>query len=412
MLAGREEAEKGKRKLIGALEALPWESGPEALRSVDVLSAAETAALRDREAQARARRRTFADTLAQKRAEAGRLAAEAAAAARAADLVGDDEAAALRAARNAAWAAHREVLTAPTADAFEGAMRRDDSAGAARLVHARELAAQRERRVTLAGVEADRRRAEADLEAGDRELNGLAHEIVGRLPAPAPPGRDPLGFLDGWRAKRDDALAAYDALRATEDAVRRHFESAKQVRLALCDGLREAAVPHDENAPMERLFEAAEAAIAAAAQAETSSAKVRERRTELGRSEGKLRTAEADEACWREAWRTALADTWLGPESDVPAVGAMRQTLKALDDLRAALRDCADLEHRIEAMERDRRTFADEVATVGAALSLAAEEDIGEARRRGRCAGRVRARGSAPARRKGEGADVGAGEER
>ncbi len=142
MRSAREEAEKGKRNLLEALDALkPWTGGPEALRSVEVPGAAEMVALRDREAQARALRRTCADSVAQKSAEVGRLAAEAAAAARAADLVGDDEAAALRAARDAAWAAHRNALTAPTADAFEGALRRDDAAGAARLVYARELAA-------------------------------------------------------------------------------------------------------------------------------------------------------------------------------------------------------------------------------------------------------------------------------
>ena len=345
------------------------------MRFLEVPGAAEIAALRDREAQARARRRTCADALAQKTAEAGRLGAEAAAAARAADLVGDDEAAALRDARDAAWAAHRNALTASTADAFEGAMLRDDAAGAARLVHARELAAQRERVVALAGVEADRARAEADLEAADRELNGLAHEIAALLPAPAPPGRDVIGFLDAWRAKRDEALAAYDALRATEDTVRRHFESAERVRLALREGLREAAVPHDENAPAERLAELAETAIAASAKAEALSARVKERRAEFGRAEGKLGTAETEEARWREAWRTALARSWLSAASEVPTVGAMRQTLKALDDLRSAIKDCADLEHRIQAMEHDRQTFVEEVATVGAALGLAPDED-------------------------------------
>ena len=53
----------------------------------------------------------------------------------------------------------------------------------------------------------------------------------------------------------------------------------------------------------------------------------------------------------------------------------MRQTLKALDELRAGLKDCADLEHRIAAMERDRAAFAEEATAVGAALALAADED-------------------------------------
>ncbi len=370
----REEAEKTKRKLAVATAGLkPWTGGAEALAELVVPNPAETTALRDRLAAMRARRQAIADSAAQKAAEAGRLKAEAAAAARATDLVGDDSAAALRAARDASWTAHRAALTAPTADAFETAMRADDAAGAARLAGARELAAQRERAVILAGVEADRARAEAELEAADRDLNGLAHEIAALLPAPPPAGRDPLGFLEGWRAKRDEALALLDALSANEDAFRRLAEDAERARRALCEGLREAAVAHAADDTIERLIEAAEAALAAALKAEAARAKVKEKRAEAGRAENRLKSAEEQDARWREDWRQACADSWLdGPV--LPTVGAMRQTLKALDDLRAGLKDCADLEHRIEAMARDRKAFAEEAATVGAALGLPAEE--------------------------------------
>ena len=46
----------------------------------------------------------------------------------------------------------------------------------------------------------------------------------------------------------------------------------------------------------------------------------------------------------------------------------MRQSLKALDELRATLRECADLADRIAKMERDKRLFADEVAAAAVAL--------------------------------------------
>ena len=169
--SAREEAVKTKRKLAEALAALkPWTGG-----RGDAGGGGRPRSCRDggdtgSPGGLRARRQTPADGAAQKAAEAGRLKAEAAAAARAADLVGDDAALALRAARDDAWTAHRAALTLPTADAFETAMRADDAAGAARLAGARELAAQRERAVILAGVEADRARAEADLEAAEREI--------------------------------------------------------------------------------------------------------------------------------------------------------------------------------------------------------------------------------------------------
>jgi uncharacterized protein YhaN len=372
----REEAERVERKLAEALAALkPWTGAPEALAAVAVPGPAETAELRDRHAEARARRQALADALARKAAEAGRLKAEAPAAARAVDLVDDATAAALRASRDAAWTAHRRALTVETADAFEAAMRPDDAAGAARLVHARELASRRERAVMLAGVEADRIRAETELEAADRELDGLAREVAALLPAPAPAGRDPLGFLEGWRTKRDEALADFEALRRAQDSVRRRAEDGERARRAMSEGLRAAGVAHDADATMALMIETAEAAISAAAKAEALRAKIKERRAEVGRAEGKHKTAEDDEARWRADWRRACEDAWFGHGPELPTVGAMRQMLKALDDLSVRLKDCAELDHRIEAMERDRKTFSDEVASVGAVVGLAPDED-------------------------------------
>ena len=49
----------------------------------------------------------------------------------------------------------------------------------------------------------------------------------------------------------------------------------------------------------------------------------------------------------------------------------MRQALKALEDLRAALKDCAELDHRIAAMEHDKQLFAANVGEIGQALGIA-----------------------------------------
>ncbi len=100
-------------------------------------------------------------------------------------------------------------------------MRRDDAAGAARLAGARELAALRERAIKIAGVEAERARAKADLEAAEKAIAALDHEIAAISPAAPPPGRDPLAFIDAWRMKRNEALTLIEALRQSEDAARR-----------------------------------------------------------------------------------------------------------------------------------------------------------------------------------------------
>ena len=165
----RDDVDKTTRKLKEAFAALaPWRGNAEALAKVPVPDEAETAELRRRVAQSEALRRQASDLLAAKTREAERLKVEAAAAARGADLLGDEAAAEIRSTREAAWSAHRAGLDRTSADLFEAAMRRDDAASAARLAGVRELAALRERAIKLAGVEAEREHAKADLEAAAR----------------------------------------------------------------------------------------------------------------------------------------------------------------------------------------------------------------------------------------------------
>jgi uncharacterized protein YhaN len=372
----RADVDKQSRRLANALDALaPWRGGLDDLALVSVPGEAETQALRERLSRTRALRGQHAERLAAKTGEAERLRAEAAAAGRAADLVGDDLAADIRAAREALWSAHRKELNARSADAFEAAMRRDDAAGAARLANARELAAQRERAITLAGVEADSARAKADLDAAESALHALGREIEGAAPVAPPAGRDMLRFIDAWRVKRDEALAAIAGLDEIKDARRRIEDEAAVGRRALSEALREAGVAHDPEGSAETLIEAAEAAIAGEAKLAGLRLKAEERRADAARAEGKFRNATEADANWRKAWREACAGTWLGEAEGEPQLGAVRQSLKALDELRATMKESADLADRIAKMERDKRLFADEVAAAAAALDL---DDVGD----------------------------------
>ena len=95
--------------------------------------------------------------------------------------------------------------------------------------------------------------------------------------------------------------------------------------------------------------------------------------------------------------------------SEPPPVGEVRQALKALDELRATLKDCAELDHRIDAMERDKRLFAAEVGEVGAALGLTATTTTPRGSPTRSSARVARARGErAPARGEEQGARGGA----
>ena len=102
----------------------------------------------------------------------------------------------------------------------------------------------------LAGVEADRARAEADLEATEREINGLAHEIAALLPAPLPAGRDrsassKAGGRSGTRRWRWSTRSG-----ANEAAFHRLAEDAERARRAL--SLRPLARPPSPTTPTTR----------------------------------------------------------------------------------------------------------------------------------------------------------------
>ena len=369
--AARDEIDKTTRKLKEVFAALaPWRGNTEALARVVVPDEAETAELRRRAAQSEALRRQALDLLAAKTREAERLRVEASVEARVADLLGDEAAAEVRSARDAAWAAHRAALDETSADVFEAAMRRDDAAGAARVAGARELAALRERAIKLAGVEVEREHAKADLEAADKAVAALDLEIATIAPVAPPQGRDALGFIDAWRLKRNEALTLVDALRRSEDGERRAKDEGERTRERLSAALRATGVVPDENSDLEALIEAAETALSAEAQFAALRQKAEERRAEVTRAEAKLRIAKEADVNWLRAWREARAGTWLGEAEGEPALGAVKQSLKALDELRATLSVCAELEDRIAKMERDKLVFADEVGAVAAALDL------------------------------------------
>jgi uncharacterized protein YhaN len=372
----RDEMEKQGRKLRDALAALaPWRGDPESLASVSVPNEAETAALRQRLLETKAARQSHLDHLAEMIGEAERLKAEAAVAARATDVIGDDAAAELRAARDDAWSAHRAVLNRSTADAFERAMQRDDAAGAVRLANARELAAARERAIKLAGVEAECTRARADLASAESALHALDSEIAALMPASPPNGRDTLSFLDAWRTRRDEAVALVCAIKEAKDAARRAFEDSERSRRGLSGALSAAGILHSTDDPLNALTEAAEIAIADEVRFEGLRQKAKDRRAGVARAESKLKDALDQDVRWRAGWREACARSWLGEEEAEPSLSAVRQALKALEELRAVLKDCAELDHRIEAMERDKELFAAEVADVGAALDIGVREE-------------------------------------
>ena len=247
-------------------------------------------------------------------------------------------------------------------------MRRDDHVGVARQAAAREIAALRERQTKLAGLGAEAARAEIDAREAERALHALEDEIRALMPVAPPAGRDPLSFIDAFRTRRLEVLKAAEALRLGEDALLTAQAGAARTRAALVAALREVDAAWEGEPSLETLLAQAEAAIARAAEAKHLREAHGARRGEAERAESKLRRASQADESWRAAWRRACAGSWLGEGDPEPPLGAIRERLAALDELRAAIKDCDDLNHRIEAMQLDRRRFGDEVAAVAAAL--------------------------------------------
>ncbi len=203
-------------------------------------------------------------------------------------------------------------------------------------------------------------------------VQALDGEIAALLPAPVPEGRDALSFLNAWRARRDDALKIVEALRDMKEAARRADQEDSKARRSLGEALGAAGVAHQADAPLSALIETAELAVDEDARLEALRKRVKELRAAAALAEARHKRAIEDDTRWRAAWREACAGSWLGEDT---ALGSAREAVKALDELRALLNDCADLADRIDKMERDKKLFAAEVDDVARALGLAEDED-------------------------------------
>ncbi|MFC3071867.1 AAA family ATPase [Shinella pollutisoli] len=287
-----------------------------------------------------------------------------------AGLVGAGEADALRERRDAAWREHRARLDAGSADAFEQALRADDRAVAARLANADRLSELRLLERGFAEAKAQRTlaaegaaRAEEAREAVSQEIAALAEN----LGLPADCGLD---AIEAWLARRDDALAARDALareRAQADAVEGEYRTA-MARLRAALG-RTGEGPET----LEELLLAGEDRLAALREARAARLAARhaveaaERR--LAERQAAAQDAEAALAARFAARAAAIAGTWLaGPEApqETGRLGALLPLLQALGQ-EVARRD--EYEHRVAAMRRDREDYGRLAAALAGRLS-------------------------------------------
>jgi len=268
----------------------------------------------------------------------------------------DEDAAALREARDRLWSKHRAKLSPETADAYAEARGEDDRAGALRLAEAARLA-------ELRRVERDHARAAAERDARARQRDGVtqAHQsaqarLAGILADIGLPDGLVATNLAGWLRAHGEAVAAV----AARDEAHAALAAAETLAQPIAERL--AAALGTEPADLSQLVaEARHKLTEARARTELRAAAVRTLRA----AEAALKTRQTELTAAATALDEAYADL-------SQALGAFNFTLPegiqptdALPRLRAVLSECekrAALEDRISKMAASAADFASRIA--------------------------------------------------
>jgi uncharacterized protein YhaN len=352
-----------ERRLNAAMEALaPWSGSGDDLRAISVPSSRQIEHWRrriDDLEKREAEHGSKQDELVTRMAE---IEARLVAIRTAAGAIDDEEAARLRQARDAAWTAHAAALDTSTAAAFAQALAADDRLAAARLNHVQDLAEWRSLQRDLAVAKASQARGAELLAALRSERNALGEEIRSSVANEAllPRSSNPVNWLnhmEAWIAGRTEALAHWDALQQAQDEYRNAKTDLEHDIAVLRQAMAACGFPNVDELPVDALLAAAEAALTEAealgAARSAGERALRQRESELGLREQALAQAQAAADQWEERWTEAVGQTWF-PYS---GVGAVREILRALGDLPAALAQRNGRARQIQTMQRDQQLF-------------------------------------------------------
>jgi uncharacterized protein YhaN len=363
-----ERAQARQREALDAsLVALrPWQGDIAQLGALAIPEPGELQNCQDELAAAQTQHARRAQELDRAKAEQARLASEHAAITGSTGVVGEQQAAVIRAAREAAWAAHRRTLDADSADAFEAALRQDDLVTNAVLRHEAAVARLNANQEAAARAGFETGRAQEEFDKAALRLQRIEARVAAII-TPLASGAT-LEALRTWLARRDKALEARDALQQAERDRRDADADAAALRQHLLAALQAAGLAPDAAATLGALRIAAQGVLDRARERKALQHALQERRRELQARERRLKTATERDAAWQEAWRAACAGCWLGEAGATPAISGVRAILATLADLAPALQRRDSLAERIAAMQADQREYATGLAAVAAAL--------------------------------------------
>ncbi len=312
------------------------------------------------------------EALARLRDEQLPLEAQCAAIAAVSGLVSDGEAAAIRAEREAAWAAHRRSLDTETATVFEAVLRRDDIVTDTRLRHEKELTRLQQMREKLAVLHAQSQRELELLEFARQQLQAAHNAVAAGLAAMTPhlPTDMPIAQVEDWLRKRGRALETRVRLQQIARDLHEAETDSAHARSRLATALTMTGIAHDPAADVPALLAIAQAALAREARLKELRGEIEQRRHGVAARAQAVTAATQAEEQWRGAWSATCAACWLRDLGAAPDLAAVREILEACAALAPALERHDSLLARIAGMQDDRHSFSDEVGAVARVLGL------------------------------------------
>lgn len=283
--------------------------------------------------------------------------------------IDDGEALRLRAARDAAWAEHVRALDAKSAASFAEALAAADALSAARLAHVQDLAELRGLQGNLVVTAAALGRQDELLAGAQADLGALAADIraslvddIGLNPTASASGW--LERIETWSRQRSDTLMAWDGLVETETDLATASQDLESELAVLAEAMRLAGFENVDDLSPTALMQAAESALAEGSthratrtQAEKA---LREREGDLVIRERALVAAESEAEDWQQRWMAALEKTWFTDSG----VGAVRELLRVLGELPAALGQRQARARQIDTMQRDQQQFPRDLGAI------------------------------------------------
>ena len=345
----------------------PWDGAPEVLvgvsvpepSEVDVWRSALDQAVKDIDLLEREEARLLADRnglsglMEAKRSETG--------------VIGDEEAARLRALRDEAWQTHRAKLDATSADTFEERLKDDDAAMAARIAHVTELAKLRQAREGLREKTSELERNAGELALARKQQRQVLDEVSAAVQVMAGTGAESLSSavtlpkLTTWIHRRQEVLKTLGDIGRQDAEIARAREDENRHHERLAKAMTAARVAHDPALNLEDLVQIAQAAVESDREQRGASRAVRQEvertQAELERRRRDAGQAGRDDTKWHADWTASLSRCWLGGADPEPSTVAVRRILEDVTVLESTLENGAAMADRIGKMEQDQANF-------------------------------------------------------